>query len=487
MDRRFSKKVDYILLLLLLLLFMLFFASATSPLFDNLYGYDSAFFRFIGSSILKGKTPYIDIWDNKGPILFFIQAIGALRGTQNGKISLIFPMQVISLFVSVLFLKRTDDQLNPSGRWKMIRFFLLTICSLTIFGVTIQGGNLTEEWSLPMICCSLYFFTKYMAGDGSELTHTRTFSHPRSYAFIHGICFALIALIRVNNAVTICAGIIVIGIHLMIHRQWKNIIENIIFGLLGISVVAVPVCLWFASRHALEEMLFAVFTFNLKYAGSHSHTNYIGHDFLVRYLPLMICLSLILIHLIRSRIIRLIDVLSLVIVFLNLLLLGFNNVYLHYFTIVFPVFLFISIIYVNQTGIIEVLITAAFFIFMLPDCRMVLYWNFTDNTYPIFPTANMYVPKAERDSMIGIDVTPEIYLIKGMTPCSRFAAYQPLHFSVEPDFKEEFVKDLQTKQPKWIVTRCGSKSPYPDIQNIIDTQYSQNFMDTTYCFYRRNE
>ena len=82
-------------MLIVLAIFMLLFATVTSPLFDNLYGYDSAFFRFIGSSILKGKTPYVDIWDHKGPVLYFIQTIGALHGTQNRKISLIFPMQVL--------------------------------------------------------------------------------------------------------------------------------------------------------------------------------------------------------------------------------------------------------------------------------------------------------------------------------------------------------------------------------------------------------
>ena len=484
--------LGYGILFILITVFMLFFASSTSPLFDNIYGYDSAFFRFMGASILKGKTPYADIWDHKGPVLYFIQTVGALRGTQNRKISLIFPMQILSLFVSILFLERSDALTSDTNHHRIFRFILLTICALPVFAVTMQGGNLSEDWSLPMICCSLYFFTKYAVKISSISEKTLTdedFRHPRSYAFIHGICFGLLTFIRINNAVTICAGALVIGIFLILHKQWKNIIENIIFGILGFLVVTVPVCLWFAWKHALKNMLYAVFTFNFHYADINAHENYTGHSFIIRYLPIAFCLLLILIHLLRERKICFLDIISLTIVILNLILLSLSNVYLHYFMIFFPVFLFILIHYINipHINILDPVLLAAFLLFIYPDCKAVLHWNFADNTYPIFPTANMYVPKDERNSMIAIDTTPEIYLIKGMEPCSRFVANQSLISNIVPEFKEKFKADLQNKKPIWIVTVCDRINPDAEIQNMIDTEYSYNFRDTYYCFYKRNE
>ena len=91
---------------------LLIFSTSTSPLYPNEYGYDSAFFRFIGKSILNGKTVYKDIWDHKGPVFYFIQTIGALHGTQNEKISFIFIMQICSMAASIYIMDITD-RLEP--------------------------------------------------------------------------------------------------------------------------------------------------------------------------------------------------------------------------------------------------------------------------------------------------------------------------------------------------------------------------------------
>ena len=153
--------IGYSVVIIILIIFSLFFLSTTSPLFENFFGLDSAYYRFIGLSILNKKTPYLDIWENKGPVFYFIQAIGALAGIENRKISLIFPMQVISLIISVFFLERTDKIINRSVHGRLLHFILILVLSLPFLAVMLEWGNLTEEWSLPMICCSLYIFTKY--------------------------------------------------------------------------------------------------------------------------------------------------------------------------------------------------------------------------------------------------------------------------------------------------------------------------------------
>src|SRR3972149_6230935 len=39
-------------------------------------GRDGGIFLYIGSLILKGKIPYIDVWENKSPLVFYINALG---------------------------------------------------------------------------------------------------------------------------------------------------------------------------------------------------------------------------------------------------------------------------------------------------------------------------------------------------------------------------------------------------------------------------
>ena len=66
-------------------IFVLVSASWTSPLFPEMYGYDSAWYSMMGRAITEGFVPYRDYFDLKGPVFFFIEAIGqAVIKGRNG-------------------------------------------------------------------------------------------------------------------------------------------------------------------------------------------------------------------------------------------------------------------------------------------------------------------------------------------------------------------------------------------------------------------
>lgn len=132
--------------------------------------------------------------------------------------------------------------------------YLISLCS--VFSITIESGNLSEEWCLPMTCCSLYLLTKFSVNAKNDG------KHPRAYAFIHGIMIGLMMLIRANNAFPVCAGIFFIGILLFIKKQYQNFFENIFFGFAGIFCVMIPVFGWFYVKGAFSEMIYAVFQLN---------------------------------------------------------------------------------------------------------------------------------------------------------------------------------------------------------------------------------
>lgn len=56
-------------LLLISVIFLLFFSVNTTPITINKNGSggDSAFFMLVGQGMLKGKLPYVDFFDMKGP------------------------------------------------------------------------------------------------------------------------------------------------------------------------------------------------------------------------------------------------------------------------------------------------------------------------------------------------------------------------------------------------------------------------------------
>lgn len=457
---------------------MVIFSASTSPLFPNTYGIDSAYFRFFGTSILKGKTLYTDLWDNKGPVFYFIQAIGALHGTHNNKISLIFQMQIFSLSVTIFFMWKIYIELHKDKN-HLLGFYGLLITGLVFFFSCFQYdcGNLTEEWSFMMISCSLFLFVKY------SVNISKNVLHPRKYAFFHGICFALVAFIRLNNTVSICTGLLSIGIFLIIKKQWKNIFENILFGLLGIALITIPIFVYFYWKQALNEMLYTIFTYNFIYASSKAHIDLTGIMFLNRYLPIMSSYFFILLYFIKKRTLRFVDILTCSIVSANLLILIFSNIYLHYFIIYVPVFWLVLLLYVEHTtNKIEIIFTIAVALFFTYQCKNIVTENLQNRNRRIF--TDLYIPKNERNSAIAIDVTPEIYLNTGIEPCSRFAAFQSIHFPVVPDFESEFILDLKTKKPLWIITHCTVESKNDYVSELINSQYQYRFNDAAYCFYR---
>lgn len=480
MEKR-KNLIIYLITALLLVLLFLFFSSTTSPLYPNNYGVDSAFNRFMGLMVRRGKVLYSEIWDNKGPILFFLQAIGTLKGTHNADITLTFLMQIVSMFLTVFLLYRAGQE-GYKEKINIFRSVFLSVSALSVFCIVIDSGNLSEEWSLPMIACSLYLLVKYSANVKDQPLH------PRRYTFVHGICFGLIAFIRVNNAISICAGLLAVAIYLAARKKWRNLFENILFGILGIAVIAVPICLYFLSKHALGDMLYGVFAYNLKYASQRTHKNFEGEEFFIRFLPVIVSLLIVCIHWIRVRSFRLLDGMMALIVAANAVMLWSSNVFWHYYIIYVPVFFLVLLLYVDLPRVPEMaaaLIVLAFFGF---EAVQLL-----SNLRPAREAPDRFafaasIPDEEKVSAMGLYVSPEVYLNSGLIPCSRFAAYHFAHFPVDPAMKEEFLQDMRKNSPYWIIYLSGYEGIITEVQDLLNEKYEWVTEEYGAAYYRmKNE
>src|SRR3972149_2535829 len=72
-------------------------------------GRDGGIFLYIGSLILKGRIPYLDVWENKGPLVFYINALGLFlpNGSRWGVWFLEFLFFLAAGWIGWLILKRT--------------------------------------------------------------------------------------------------------------------------------------------------------------------------------------------------------------------------------------------------------------------------------------------------------------------------------------------------------------------------------------------
>ena len=74
---------EYVLLSLMAIFYILIFSTTTSPFWGEPFAGDSAMFQTIGKYWAKGHLPYVSLWDSKGPIIFFINAIGYFLTDSN--------------------------------------------------------------------------------------------------------------------------------------------------------------------------------------------------------------------------------------------------------------------------------------------------------------------------------------------------------------------------------------------------------------------
>ena len=73
------KTLRFALPYLFLLLLTSLILDLANPLFDQ-PARDGGFFLYAGQQILDGKLPYQDVWDSKGPAIFYTNALGLWLG-----------------------------------------------------------------------------------------------------------------------------------------------------------------------------------------------------------------------------------------------------------------------------------------------------------------------------------------------------------------------------------------------------------------------
>ncbi|MGN0191486.1 MAG: glycosyltransferase family 39 protein [Candidatus Cryptobacteroides sp.] len=196
-------------------------------------GFDSAIFKIVGLGITQGKMPYTDLFDHKGPVIFYIDALG--QWLIPGKAG-IFLLQVLSLSISFIFIFKTC-RLFVSGKQAFVA--VLMTC-LPLFDFIVEG-NQCEEWALPFICPSIYLAAKWMLTD----TENR---HGLWKSVFYGLGFAFIFFIRPNDAVaSIGAIMFAVFIILVVRKRYAEAFANAGTFLAGCALGA-SICLTDSNR-----------------------------------------------------------------------------------------------------------------------------------------------------------------------------------------------------------------------------------------------
>lgn len=468
-------------------LFTLLFSYSTSFLYTlPIPINDSAIFQTIGKYWNEGLVPYINLWDHKGPIIFFINAIGYFfTGSKTG----VFIIQTVSLYISLLYLYKLFRL-----SYNHVQSCLFVLFSIVYLSYSYEGGNLTEEYILPLLCISFYYLFRWVAKNGETL-------HSYKYSAIYGVTFGFALMTRLTNAVGVCFAFLFLLFFYSVKKEWKVVMRNIIAFIIGVLILVIPFVVYFYINNALDELYYATLLFNIEYANKPNPDslhlppfmqlrNYIAYSgsFLLFFMGFI---------LIKFKdACRFRGYLWLLVGASTSFLLIKVQAYPHYGMIALP-YLAIVLLEIKEIGKnknwFSKMIKGIIYFYIILLCFGFLtkanHLRFIQDSDCILPYKQMLekIPKEERSSFVAYNCPPYIYTNLDIKPSRRFFILQDFQSSFSVTMKKQMLYDYEYNPTTWIlIYKKGTLT----IQQLIDKKYrlqSSDSINSLYLYKLKNE
>lgn len=488
-----NKKDTFFILLLIFLapLFLLLFSSTTSPMYNASYGNDSAYFMMTGRQVLYGDIPYLDFFDMKGPMIFFINALGlSIYDERIG----IFILQCI-FFVFTSILMYILGRLFSSSKKSLVGVLL----GMLILSITFSGGNFTEEYSLPFVLLPLILCCYHLNQGAIE--------HPPTICLIYGICFGLLVMTRLTNAAIIMGIVLFYVIYLLNNKKIANLLKNAFMFLAGMIIAFIPFIIYFCANNAFEEMIRGTFVLPYLYSqnGVSVRSSADWFKVILKLSPAIFSLAVSLFLWVKNnkKWAALVFLCSLftIICFIQ------GEGYTHYFGMTVPIFLLAFHLLINKsnfrlvkkskvappksnfretttkrsakTVICTVLIAVSCLGFVMAYAG---YYNLLNLEYLVSSYSNReesrlalneykqqaaVIPDDERDSVWGYNTPSSWFCVTKISPCQRYSAFQ-YHFSyLDPSIDKEINTFLASEPPKWILSKEYYINLVPQLKSTL--------------------
>ena len=208
---------------------------------------DSGVFLYTGWRILDGAVPYRDVWDHKGPLIFYINALGLWlgRGSIWGVLAIQFIALAAALVLCFLAVRR------ELGGAPALLAALLCVIALPF---VLQHGNLVEQYAITLQFAGVYLFVIAER----ERRYGRT-------GLLIGATLALAALLRPNLVGVWVAILLYVLSRLAVPDERRFYAHSLRRIALGAAAVLAPVLLYFTLTGAINHFVTATLQYNVTY------------------------------------------------------------------------------------------------------------------------------------------------------------------------------------------------------------------------------
>lgn len=482
-----KKKEKYITIFLCIIISFLFLMICSGNSF--LYAFndwvDLNWFMTMGRGVLNGKVPYKDLFEQKGPILYFVFAIFELFKNPYMAV-FIFEIICFSIYLYYSF-KIARNYLSYYMSIALI--MVLGYCTLTWLPF-ISGGGAVEEYSLPVIAYFIYIQKQNI--DGVEFSKIRS--------CVLGVLVSILFWTKFTTIIIPAVILVIWLVQNLLRKNFKDTFISIGFMAIGFLIVTIPIFIWYFAKGAIVDLFYVYFYCNLFLYSKQPSTmdNLLsaisGNVFLIIAF-IMACIVLILLLILffkksRNWFLLFLPAIIQLIVFLNI-----QNVYLYYFLIIMPYFTFliyfvlkafdkISIKTIEKFAVCVVFFATTFGL-MFSCSNNICELGRTKDDYIQFEVAEDIKELAGTNNYTLFCYAMKdygFYNVCGVVPKEKF--YAKFNFPVEsfPEMYEAFDNAIINKNNDFVIML---KQDYTDKQEFVCKYYSY-VKEYSYIFYDHN-
>lgn len=465
---------DFVSLFFLVITVLLVgFSLKSNPFSNYLHGHDSSMFLYFGKGLSKGLVPYTDMFDHKGPVLFFIQYLATFLGN-NISIG-IWLIEVIFFSMTLFFVYKTCLLFVKEPVYASVGILFNVGLIIRCF----EGGNLSEQYALLFIAIAFYLFNKLI--QEGRLS---------SFEYISiGVSGALVFFIRVNMVglwVVYCLYLLVNG---LMKKEKKELLRQLLYIFTGGISVVLVLCLYGILTNSLGEMIQQAFVMNFKYSSVSLTEKVVASKKFIELLnvaSIIVVCTIYVIYLmtLNKKMVDFKQGLLILLYFgLNFLTVVVSGrFYLHYLTTQLVVIILItaqSLYFIAQRvenhkmrTLVPFVLLMFTFLFNLETfnkyTKIINFQVSLEKAY-VNEVADFIVNNTGKDDTIYVhNSSANLYLLTERFSNSRFFVLPSLDYRKFPDLSEEFLDQLEKTPPKMVIVK-------KDFNEDTENQANLNF------------
>ena len=228
----------------------LFLCSKSSPLYPLNDWVDANIYFTIGKGMMHGKVPYVDLYDQKGPMVFLLYGLASLV---SGK-----------TFFGVYLLESVAFSFFLLASYRIVALYSkhYALLALPLFSAFVLGslsfshGGSLEELMMPLFAWSLFDSLRYFKNE-----------YPAPVPLGMIARNALFAGVMLYGKFTLLAFYVawmgMIAISQLLAKQYKRAVWSSLLFLALMFAIGIPWVVYFAANGALRDFFYYYFYQNI--------------------------------------------------------------------------------------------------------------------------------------------------------------------------------------------------------------------------------